>query len=654
MDDNLLVGCFSTAAAKSEYYFMIVDTRTAVRNKTLGLSGNLPARVAQLTLNAACSSKVVFVNGGDGGFEQAAQNEIGRHSANGGNITLSLVAGGGALIKVTGSLCGAVVAAVRKWRFNPRTLSLKGGSEIQLSGKSASFSRFGAARRHFAPGGPAGWESNYFIGGSYFENGAGFKNERDAVVFAQAGFSVASTPICGLKRALGYAAAYGNFIVATTQMSGNISHAMSATDALLVSWNYSCHTNFLGAIIANSAAAALSAGQKATAALKTHNWLFPIVLNVASVAEAETLATAGITPLPAVVLPAVGSGEGAAMAWAQETLDLLSTLGVSTSNRSLACSMAVTINACAYESESLNRAAAYWSVIFGSQALWWEGVGRCAAVGSAKFKLIASINRRLSQWAEPLFLKGSSTPAWNAAPRQHNGPPGSTPSSDCRHGANCFSEKLRYNVTHVYSTSSLDFPALQGIKPAKPGTNPAEDLIQYMDDDLIVIVLHNNTIEAPDSNAGIEFAHTKERYLLLLSTEVSTDKGGAATRQVTVKLRHDVTSTQPIEPDAFQGFASVPGSTTNSYNPTPEQGIPPTFRGDHKCPLSWLGNEMGSRVGNGQLRIAGGSAQLLSYSLSSDFNWAPPRAATADSSELHSQMVGRHPPKKVSGFGSMK
>ena len=175
-----------------------------------------------------------------------------------------------------------------------------------------------------------------------------------------------------------------------------------------------------------------------------------------------------------------------------------------------------------------------------------------------------------------------------------------------------------------------------------------------MDDDLIVIVLHNNTVEAPDSNAGIEFAHTKERYLLLLSTEVSTDKGGAATRQVTVKLRHDVTSTQPIEPDTFQGFASVPGSTTNSYNPTPEQGIPPTFRGDHKCPLSWLGNEMGSRVGNGQLRIAGGSAQLLSFTLSADFNWAPPGAATADPSELHRQMVGRQPPKKVSGFGRMK
>ena len=62
-----------------------------------------------------------------------------------------------------------------------------------------------------------------------------------------------------------------------------------------------------------------------------------------------------------------------------------------------------------------------------------------------------------------------------------------------------------------------------------------------------------------------------------------------------------------------QGFAPVPGSTTDSYSPTPEQGIPPTFRGDQKCPLSWLGSEMGSQVGSGQLQLPGGSAQLSSW-----------------------------------------
>ena len=32
------------------------------------------------------------------------------------------------------------------------------------------------------------------------------------------------------------------------------------------------------------------------------------------------------------------------------------------------------------------------------QALWYEGVGACARVGSSKFELLASINTRLSQW----------------------------------------------------------------------------------------------------------------------------------------------------------------------------------------------------------------------------------------------------------------
>ena len=51
---------------------MLVDTRTAVRNKTLGISGELPVRSASLTLNAACSTGAVFISGGEGGYEQAS------------------------------------------------------------------------------------------------------------------------------------------------------------------------------------------------------------------------------------------------------------------------------------------------------------------------------------------------------------------------------------------------------------------------------------------------------------------------------------------------------------------------------------------------------------------------------------------------------
>ncbi len=649
MDDELLVGVFSTTAEIGTSFLMVVDTRTAIRNKTLEVSGDLPARKAKLTLNSECSHGVALIAGGAGGYEQIAQNEAGRHAVNHSEITLSLVAGGGTLVKLTGSECSAAVARVRQWRFNPRTLSEKGGSEIQLSGKSADYSRFGAARRHYAPGGPAGWESNYILGGSYFEKG-GFASEAEAITFTQAGFSVASIPPSGLKKALSYAAAYGIFIFATTQTAGQArqsaarSYVMSATDALVIGSNYSCHTNMLGAIISNSGEAALTSGVATTTALKQYNWMFPMVANVESVSQAQALADAGVTPLPAVSLPALANSSSAA-AWGQATLNLLGALDAATKNRSMPASMAVTIDACGYESESLNRAAAYWSVIFGAQAVWWDGIGECAQVGSDKFKLIASINRRVTQWAEPLFLKGSSSPAWNAVPRKEAGPPGTTPSSDCRHGGDCFSEQLRYNVTKIFSTSSLQLPSLQGVDAVKPGSEPT-DLIQSMDDDLVVILLTNSTVEVVDSEGGIEFAHTKERYILILSMRLSTEKAGAPARQVSVKLRQDVTSTQPIEPDAFQGFASVPGSTTNSYSPTPEQGIPPTFRGDRKCPLSWLGSEMGSQVGSGQLQLPGGSAQLLTYTLAADFQWHPTPGNREDESK-DLEKVGRSAPKKV-------
>lgn len=398
----------------------------------------------------------------------------------------------------------------------------------------------------------------------------GFHTEAEAIAFSQAGFSVVSVAEPSLKQALGYAAAYGNFVLAAPKAGRG---AMSAAEARHLADRYSCHTNFLGAVVADSGATALAAvAPTATQAMKHYNWLWPIVPNVTCVSTALALAEAGVTPLPAVLLPTVpiGSVNSTAMAWGQATLDLLSELNAAMANHSVQATMAVTINACAYEAESLNRAAAYWSVVFGAQALWWEGVGSCAVVGSPKFKMIAETNKRLSQWAEPLFLKGSSTPAWNAVPRRQNGPKGSTASSDCRHGGNCFSELTRYNVTDVFSTSSLRIPRLQGVEAKKPGTLPT-DLIQAMDNELVIIALRNTTVEVANSEAGIEFEFANQRYLLVLSMELSTEKGGASARQVAVHLRADVTSTQPIEPDAFQGFASVPGATANSYNPTPEQ-----------------------------------------------------------------------------------
>jgi hypothetical protein len=190
------------------------------------------------------------------------------------------------------------------------------------------------------------------------------------------------------------------------------------------------------------------------------------------------------------------------------------------------------------------RAALYWSAIWGAQAIFWEGVGKCAPVGSDRFQLIAQANRRLTQWVEPLFMKGSSSPAWRTIAA------GARDSVDCRHHlALCDSEQLRYNVTAVYSTSSLQIPPLQGVAASKPGEQPSVDLVQSMDSELVVIVLQNTSAEIASSEAGVEFKYGNQRYLLVLSTELSTMKGGAPSRELSIKLRQDVTSTQPIEPD---------------------------------------------------------------------------------------------------------
>jgi hypothetical protein len=411
----------------------------------------------------------------------------------------------------------------------------------------------------------------------------------------------------------------------------------------------------LGVTLAASGSAALASGRPTTLALKqAANWLFPLVPSVRSVQQAVALADAGITPLPAVLLPALPphstvSTPSSASEWAQATLDLLSNHSSVFANRSVMATMAVSIDACAYESESLHRAAAYWSVIYGAQALWYENLSKCAQIGTAKWKLIRDINLRLTQFAEPLFMKGISTPAWNGAFRRSNGPAGSTPSSDCRHGADCFSEELRYNVTRVFSTSTLRIPPLQGVQAAKPGMSK-QDLIQSMDAELVVIELHNHSVEVGSSQVGVEFARAPQRYLLVLSTALSTAKGGSMPREVSIQLRGDVTSTQPIEPNAFQGFASVPGATANSYSPTPEQGIPPTFRGDRACPLSWIGNVMGSKAGSGQLRLPGGSVQLLTWTLQSDWAWPQSHATGTEEGapeRLLRESIGRRPPKRV-------
>ena len=96
----------------------------------------------------------------------------------------------------------------------------------------------------------------------------------------------------------------------------------------------------------------------------------------------------------------------------------------------------------------------------------------------------------------------------------------------------------------------------------------------------------------------------------VLNYSQSDRVGGAPTRQLNISLRDDVYSVRPVEPDAFQGFADVPGS--RDQQGTDSHYFPPNFKGIEGCALRWLGPRA-------PLRLPGGSMQLLEFTLASDF-----------------------------------
>ena len=155
--------------------------------------------------------------------------------------------------------------------------------------------------------------------------------------------------------------------------------------------------------------------------MRTHGyWMVPFSPWVSTVSAAIRLAHVGV-PLAAVALPAIPSfatspswagkgeaakGEGeakdlqAASRWAAAVLSQLESHAQAAANKSLPMTMAVGLDACRLPaSDSMLRFAAYASVLWGAQALWWEGIGACAPLESPEFALIGAVNARLAQCA---------------------------------------------------------------------------------------------------------------------------------------------------------------------------------------------------------------------------------------------------------------
>ena len=98
-----------------------------------------------------------------------------------------------------------------------------------------------------------------------------------------------------------------------------------------------------------------------------------------------------LPPLPSPPLsppPQTGAG----------IIQTLTNLREATAPTTTPMTSAITIHPCTADSDSLLRFGAYMALPFGVQALWYEGVGQCARVGTTKFELLSSINTRLAQW----------------------------------------------------------------------------------------------------------------------------------------------------------------------------------------------------------------------------------------------------------------
>eukprot|EP01052_Picozoa_sp_SAG31_P003854 SAG31_NODE_152_length_22216_cov_16.550029_15_plen_1048_part_00 len=555
MDVDLLVGVFSSSNTGDSGFLMVTDTRVA-----MGI-GVIPPRAASITVHRSCVASIV-----PPGVERTLESmspQIGTNDTGVGVVSLRLRAGEGALLRVSGPGCGVVLRSVRRWHYDPRSISGRWlfGRNVMTNNR-ISWTRWqedvdGARlkdwtpwaqrapttrRAEVAPGGVKEREA-LIIGGSYHEDPDGIADAVSARSLAEAGFVLISAPVArrnssstALELALAWGGTYGYSVLSSDNTTGSAS-VLKAAD------NWACHTNY-GGILLNGAQAVdrQSVVSSATALRSAAYWALPLVVGVSSVDQALELARSGV-PLAAVsVLPDLAQMPSA-MAVGQHVLDVCGDLNTRLAqNASVLASVAIAVDVCVTDSDSLLRWSAFSSLTTAflppadrynetlAGALWWDGLGSCARIGTPKFELLASINLRLTQavWMDAFSKVGVPT------------------------------------HTRIWSTSSLDVHG-----SVAPGSQGPGGLLLAMSPELIVYEFAAST----DVN-------TSSGIFYVLSSQLSLVAGGAPVRRVSLKLRASVVSTEPIEGGCFQGFS--------------------------KCGLHRVGNVL-------PLTLPGGSGQLASF-----------------------------------------
>ena len=592
MPTDVLAGAFIAANRTSgvelpgggQTYLLVVDTRSSLYRST---QPGASLRSIQITLGADCADGAKIVPGGKGGWSE-------QHTAiiAGRQVSLSLTAGAGALIKLSDSVdCVASLKRVRQWWHHPRQVYLS-ANYPETSLKSSTYDKaWGASARHWTPGGLAGSDhGNFVIGGD-----PGVLTSPEAArTWSEAGFLVASLHsesniTTGANsffvRQLEWAQAFGVFVLAAPPAEDQKGVA-SAVSTHRLATAVSCATNFAGFVLAREANTSQHDVKLVAAALRQSAYWTWAVAPAATVPAAVALAHAGV-PLPLLQVTALGpqlltrepasDSKHIAAAWAQKTIDSFAQLALVAENASVPLTPAVSLDACAL-SDSMRSFAAFTSLVFGSvQQLWWHGLASdCGAqIGSQKFKGIAAVNQQLMQFAGPLFGRHLY--------EESAGPQGAG-------HKNLLPDQLHFVVTSIWSTSaSLQLPMVHSngtaVSAVAPGTRSI-DLVQNMSSDLIAIHIANTTAVSPT-----DLPPGGDGWLLLISTRVSTAEGGSPPRDIQITMRADVQSTQPLVVDRFQGMESG-------------------------CNLRLLGSAA-------TLELGGGAAQLLGYTLPS---LTPPKA----------------------------
>ena len=100
-------------------------------------------------------------------------------------------------------------------------------------------------------------------------------------------------------------------------------------------------------------------------------------------------------------------------------------------------------------------------------------------------------------------------------------------------------------VVERWFTTATDMTIPDAQVPGGPGSNASVDLVQSMDPDLLVAVLHRvSQSDSPQISGPAIF---------VISTQLSNEPGGAPIRNVNIELRDDVRAVQPMEGNCFEG-----------------------------------------------------------------------------------------------------